>query len=643
MNLKSLVNMSIIKSDLRRFWYLCALFLGGLLLTVAMPVIENVNSHYWSSQPREFFSVASAGLLIIVPFCVIAPAVIFGYLHKKSAVCATHALPLKRGTIFFSHIVSIAMLVTIPLIINALIMLSVNEIYAPDVLKWFGASLVYCILICGISITSSAIAGNIFAAMAIPAIIMLLPAGVGGLFEVIANEYLFGYSIESARGVWNVINGVYLSYKSLLGAKSLIYIGLGLVFTAIGLICYKKRALENNSNVVAFKTLNPVFIYGVAVFGGLLGALYVSAVTDYFSLWCALPFGIIGVIVARMLITKTFKPVGVIKPALVYIAIMAVIYAFFGLDITGYEKRVPDIDKIASVDISGRSDDEEHYHYRYIGDEKIYVATEAKISTKITDKADIEKVLALHSSIVDGPHIDITKTSAARTTMPIVYTLKNGKTIARRFYYDATDAQEALLDTVNDIDVVKEYRYPVTSTAERIYLNGVVDTCYFKPEQLNEEQISQLVGALSEDIKNTPAKNMESEPLTKVEFTITLPMVNEVGERVEPDEYNRYVEHETYYIRPSFTNSVKLLSDWGMYKVMPKASDVEFMSIETINEDGTRADGEEIRDKAQIQKYLDYLEETYEIDNHKKATIMIAFDYVGDGGWSIDLPEKPQF
>ena len=58
MNLKSLVNKSVIKSDLRRYWYLGAIFTIMLLLMGVMPAYIAVNSTYYGhiQTAKDFLS-----------------------------------------------------------------------------------------------------------------------------------------------------------------------------------------------------------------------------------------------------------------------------------------------------------------------------------------------------------------------------------------------------------------------------------------------------------------------------------------------------------------------------------------------------------------------------------------------------------
>ena len=552
MSLKSLVNKSIIKSDLRRFWYLGAVFMCGILLTVTIPIIESPG--YAS---REFESWTVFGLFIILPFSIIIPAILFSYLHKRSAVCTAHSLPLSREGIFVSHIISGIILMVAPLIINALIMLSINEINNSDILVWVGLSVVYCILFSGMSIFSSAVSGNVFASIAIPAILILLPIGTASMYEGLADYYLFGFSTSGNVSLTNLISEWYLSYEGLKGAKLLIYIGIGLVFSVLGFFCYKRRALENNSSVTVFKKLNPVFVYGAAIYGGLLGAFYIGAVADIFSLWIAVPFGIAGIIIAKMLIGKSFKPSGVIKPSVIYIAVIAVLYVFFGLDITGYEKRIPDISDVEGVNISGYSA-WNNYEYTYIDNEQYFVAPEAKAETFLTDTSDIEKVLALHKGIIKNKAYEGTEL----VYIPIYYRLRDGGVLARMYHCSVQTAElgELYFD-VQDIPVVNAYRYPILSDRECEYVFGELRLKDEPMMTLTDEQRNAVIEALKADISASTAQERDGTSDISITLDAQLPLVDKDGNRMHDPKYY-YESYETYYVRPTYANTLKLIEEW---------------------------------------------------------------------------------
>lgn len=641
MNLKSLVNKSIIKSDLRRFWYMGAFFMGWLVLGLVVPVFEREKYVNYSLMPDNFWDIANISVFAMMIFGIIIPTIIFGYLHKRSAVCATHSLPLKRECIFMSHIVSSAILYVIPIVATALIMMSVNTVSDIDIIKWAGLSMIYFIIFGGLALMSSSIAGNIFSAMAISAIVLILPVCTASLFEVLAGEYLFGFSYMDMGSIVHKIDKWYLPYSELVGYKILIYVALGLIFAIIGFICLKKRDLENNSSVTVFKGLNPVFMYGVAFYGGLLGAVYIDAMTERFSVWLAIPFGIAGIIIARMLILKTFRPKNVVKPSLIYILSVVVLYAFFGLDITGYEKRVPEVNEVASVNVSG-------VHYDdgvidYYGEKRVYLAPEALDNEEITASEDIKKVIALHKDIVSNPHIKNNESGDMQTqSIPIYYTMKNGKVLAREYNYTITDKRKELRDAINDIDVVKAGRYPVLSDAKKEYAHANASAMNYNVKDLSADEINEIKEAIKKDISSVSVSDMVGESIYCVVFDILRPTVNEDGTPVTEKQYWQTTQ-EYYYIRNSYKNSIELLKKWGIYDVLPTADDVRRIDICTsvLMADGyEHADVKTVTDKEIIQKYLDWFKNNENNSDTGKG-INITVIYNDGTEWNTTVIKEP--
>ncbi|MGN1116193.1 MAG: hypothetical protein ACI4TH_06480, partial [Candidatus Ornithomonoglobus sp.] len=427
MSLKSLVNKSVIKSDLRRCWYLGAMFTVLLLLTAVMPAYDTVHSIAYEKS-TDSFSGIFAGFTQVSVFAVLAcgivtPAMIFSYLHHKSAVHTIHSLPLRRETLYFSHLASTAVLLTAPVAINLLIMLTIKGIHPLDAFLWAALTLVYVFLITGFGSAAAMLTANVFASIVLPYIVMLLPLFVEGITDLLCSRYLYGYV---NNGSMSVSSHIYADYAMLLKGMIFVYIALGILFFALGLAAYKKRALENSGQLTAFGFLNPVFLYGVAVCAGFLGYVYVSSfLKGDGSFWIAVPFGIAGIIAARMIIERTFRPGKILKPSIIYLAMMCVIYLFIGFDITGYEKRVPDAGDIASASIIEY--DRYSNYYPTMGNPNyasVKLAPEAVHDPNLYNAEDIEKVIALHNGIIAD--MDDKQNDIYIRFVPIRYTLKNG-------------------------------------------------------------------------------------------------------------------------------------------------------------------------------------------------------------------------
>ena len=179
------------------------------------------------------------------------------------------------------------------------------------------------------------------------------------------------------------------------------------------------------------------------------------------------------------------------------------------------------------------------------------------------------------------------------------------------------------------------------SPAEREYISCYVSTCGYKKQVLTNEQISQLILALREDISNTSSEDMQDETITCIVFDVRFPMIDMDGNRVGADVYLSRT-NETYYVRPQYTKTIELLKKWGMYKVMPSVNDIEQILMYNVSEYGEIEDIGTITDRAEVQKYLDYLADTFEIKELNGDGVELEIVYKEDYGWSVCLQEAPK-
>ena len=627
MTLKSLVNKSVIKSDLRRYWYLGAIFAIMLLLLGVMPAYLIVNSYINTQSTSDFLYGMQSALFAVLTCCIVMPAIVFSYLHHRSAVYTIHSLPIRRETLYFSHLVSIAILNIIPLIINTLIMLTIKGINPFNVFLWAGLTLVYVFFITAFSTAASVFTANVFASIVIPYCVMLLPLFIEGIFELLCRLYLFGYMNNNSM----LISGyIYANYAHICNGMIYVYIALGLLLFALGIVAYKKRALENHSQLTAFRFLNPIFIYGVAICSGLLGYVYVASLLDNGgSFWIAIPFGIAGIIGAKMITERTFRPKKIIKPSIIYLAMLFGIYLFIGFDITGYENRVPDVDEIASASVIDIADE-----YYPTADSYTYVklAPEAIHDPALYNDEDIARVIALHREIIKNADNEENKEALQR--VPIKYTLKSGRTIKREYVIsDTNDELNTLYESVMNTKSIKADRFPIISDVAQEYISARVSTCGANETNLTNEQINALVKTLREDILAASYDDYSTDALTSVNFVRTMPSVDDNGNPIT-DKKGWAQQSCTYEIHPAYKKTIALLSEWGMYNVMPETDKIAYVQVCKGND--------EIKletDKEYISKCLEYLYKNSDNlgTNHDKVVKYITICYNDDTSYSINI------
>ncbi|MDD6762844.1 MAG: DUF6449 domain-containing protein [Clostridiales bacterium] len=639
MSLKSLVNKSVIKSDLRRYWYLGAMFTVLLLLTAVMPAYDAVHSFSYEMSTDSFAGIFAGSTqisaLAVIACGIITPAMIFSYLHHRSAVHTLHSLPLRRETLYFSHLVSTGILMTAPVIINMLIMLTIKGIHPADAFLWTALTLVYVFVITGFGAAAAMLTANVFASIVLPYMVMLLPLFIEAITDLLCSRYLYGYVNNSSM---SVSSHIYADFNQLLDGMLLVYIALGILFFFLGLAAYRKRALENNGQLTAFSFLEPVFLYGVAVCAGFLGYVYISSFLENDgSFWLAVPFGIAGIIAARMIIERTFKPGKIIKPSVIYLAVMCIIYAFIGLDITGYEKRVPDAADVASASIINYDGSESYYPT--MGDpnySSVRLAPEAVHDPSLYNDEDIKKVIALHRGII--AEMDDKQENRFLRFIPVRYTLKNGSTLERHYYiYHMSDELDALYGEVMDTVPVKADRFPILSDSAKEYTSVQVSTCGTNSSNLTNEQMNELIAVLKEDITSASYGEYDNDTLTSINFNLIMPSTDEAGSPIT-DKNNWASTSVTYAVHPAYKKTISLLEAWGMYDVMPEADDIQSAEYRDYDEN-TGDDIRHITDKAEIQRILDYLRDNRDYPDRSYKGISLF--YTNGTSWTINVQDFP--
>ncbi|MCH5212387.1 MAG: hypothetical protein J1G06_05185 [Oscillospiraceae bacterium] len=623
MSLKLLINKSVIKSDLRRFWYMGALFMAMLLITAVLPAMRYANV-YGGLESQVVFST-----FMVMLFGIIIPAVIFSYMHGKSSAAMAHSLPLRRECLYLSHILASWLLMLIPLIVTTLIMLTIDGLPRAEVLRWAGHKLIYAFLMTSFGTLSAMLTGNIFASIVLPFIVIILPLYINMIVYMLCMYYLYGFA-------GNEMSVLFL-YSGLKGAMLYIYPTLGIVCYIISFICYKKRAIENHSRLVAFNVLNHIFLYCFALCLGFLGYIYVCAMNRMESqMWVAMPFGIIGIIVARMLINRSFKPGNIIKPVIIYAAMMFVIYAFVGLDITGYEKRVPDIDDIEYAMISEMEhhDPYDMITYSYAAE----IAPEADCSNRIYEKDDIGNLIALHEAIAS-------KNDDGDSYIPILYKLKNGHTLKRRYAFNKDDNMSVLYDAVMNTVSVKSERFPVLSSAAKEYTSAQVTVCGANSTNLTNDQIDAIVESIKTDITEANYSDLNDDTLTTIDLTQIMPSVDWEGNPIK-DKSKWVSARRTYNIHPVYKRTIALLTEWGLYNNMPSVDEINSIELRALTETdriNTSDDIITVTDKAEIEKLLVYLRDNYDkLQTISYNNAVVTINYINGSAWQAFLEQLPE-
>jgi ABC-2 type transport system permease protein len=499
----SFFNKGVLTNDLKRFSWMGILY--SLFLIFVLPfqiiMIHSNNTKDYKVSMEHIFDAGNGMLpfpIFIVP--VIVALFLFRYLQNKNSVDMLHSLPIKRVTLYDSHVFFGVMTLVIPVIITTIIScilkstLNLNDLGIHftynQIFAWCGTTILFSIFIFLFSVLIGMVTGLSTAQGILTYIFLLLPAGLGFLIIENLNMYLFGFNLSgSILEKFSLFRIDGISYNPLTITEIVIYILLSIFICALARFVYVKRDLEAATNAVAFKTLQPIFKYGVTFCCTLVGGIYLKNAQN--SLLCTIfgyyIAGLIGYYVAEMIIKKSIKVFKNVKGYLIYAGIFSVILLCVNFDIMGYEKRIPAITEIQSIRfIDG------NYSYNHELNDKDCLYYE---------KDNLENIKSLHNKIIESKKN--TKNKNGRFNgFTINYNLKNGKEIERQYYLPN--------------ELVKDYLKPIYESSEYKKIN--FDILKVNVSKVDKITISPSIGSKNLTLTN-PTEIKEVVDILK---TVTL-------------------------------------------------------------------------------------------------------------------------
>ncbi|MBQ2061575.1 MAG: hypothetical protein II458_02770 [Oscillospiraceae bacterium] len=467
---------TLIRSDWRRFWPLT--FLYAFISFFIMPVqIWNegsyssytgvVLSQAQMKTERAFrmaeyvYNTLSAYAIINLILGVGLAMVLFGYMMKSNSVGLMHALPVTRTRQFLAHFgAGMSMLTAANLLTFLMSLLMEGLIGVVDVvplLIWLLAVELMGFFFLAFGTLCAMATGWL---LAVPVIYFGLNFVVMAYYAIIrgiAAILWTGYSPDYAPGLFvrwmtpvvklsdtlrvpNQFNETaYRDGATLFSAAPealssvLIYALAGAAMLVFALILYRARQSETAGDAIVFPWLRPVVKYVISVAAGLALGLFIHTV--FFGggrnvvglLICQIIMGALTFCGLEMLLRKSYKIfdgrtlLGLAALALVIVAVCVCVRS----DITGYQKRVPVTEQVASVEINATG---------------IW-------GTNTDDPAVIDAVTKLHRVLIQQGASD---DGSESVYFSMNYRLKNGDHMSRSYTVDlqnreAYDALSALL------------------------------------------------------------------------------------------------------------------------------------------------------------------------------------------------------
>lgn len=606
----SLFKKGIIVSDLKRFWWVSVLYTIALFFAVPFyHFMKQFNDDFKSSDKKyiaetivnelNFHNSASAIFLLVVPIGI--GVLVFRYIQRRRSASLYHSLPLTRTELYITSWISSLILFVAPLIFNVIIMFLLNgfsflsEYYsAALIFEWLGFNLLFGILFLSMSIFVGMFTGSSIAQIIFVYILNFLPYFLVEFTQINLRSLLFGFETYSYPDFYKYMPMSMLdtirSGKLTAGLVAT-YIITSIILIIGGWIAFKLRRPETAGDIITFRPVKPIFVFGVTLCATLLGSTYLTSILRIQSFGLTIVgffiSSLLSYIIIQMITNKTFKVLNTYKGYIAFAVVLIVVACAVKLDVFGYVNKIPQAGEVEEVYIGydinwwQHKDDPDYntrYHFSQNDDEK---------SRLFSAPENIENITKLHKAILD-------KRAKQGQIQYIAYKLKNGEQIIRHYVVD----EKFYASEMEPIYLSQEYlgkRFPILhQSVDNIKYMEFTDNRMGKNSAVisDKNKMEQLKKAMMEDINKIDLKNVMYYYDNYLFINITDNTRVNVG----------------YGIRNNFTNTIEWLKAEKLYdKVVLKADQVSYMELvnyQTDNQGKSAPKSVKVEDKTVIQELL---------------------------------------
>lgn len=567
-----------------------AYFLSNILpILLSYSRLERVITYVYSSMTGSNL----LNILIGIAGGVVVSCAVFRYLHSNASVIDAHAKPLTRTQLFRGSFFAGLMMVVAPVVLTGLLYLCVMGAHGTvdltttmenlgmgDWSKQINAEHILCvsniigwildnIVVIGFTYCVSCFAAILAGTAAIQALLSLLLISVASIvysfFLGYMDTFLYGYTGSNTSLLTYLSPYGFLMMRDAFPFESvpvtlIVYAVISALIAFAAVAVYRKIRLENEEQTIVVPFVADLLVI-------LLTALAVSTVLFIAQNFLAIDSAA-GSVITIVLATIVFFPVFCMiadqsfrifkgrnaRVFIIYAAVMCLVLAFTLFDVTGFEKRVPEVSKVASVDISDSN----------------LINTEYK---GIKDEDTIAQITALHKSIAgEGKHTDMDipaddvkdgGQAASIGGVQIDYHLKNGKTITRYYgliYPASYDAYAAYYrsEKIREHDCIDEkhpFRTGQFMSVNDTHVNKYGDYIDSNTYKVPDENLKGIIRAANKDIMNWTAENRElflaveeyDPKKDKSSYTLSISVDYSLSEETvsKLEAYNRYYMFKT--------------------------------------------------------------------------------------------------
>lgn len=610
MSTTSLFNRELLTQILRSNGWIAALYLLGLFFALPLSMIMIFTSDQQNAIPTRldnlFSLLIEVQIMLLIAVPVLLGVFLFRYFMVKQSADLIHSLPVKREKVFHHYVVMGIAFLVIPVLLIALFMLGLHLIFhldmyysLGDIFYWTGVSILFNLLFFFATVFIGVLTGISAVQGVLTYIFLLFPAGIMYLLFYQVNFFLYGFSrdyslklsIEKASPITFLIN---INHEVLSIVQVLIYIAAIILFYVLSIYLYKNRKLERVSEAFVFSGVIPVFKYGTAFCFMLLGGTYFGETQGH---WIWRIFGyaagsLFGYFIAEMVLQKSWRVFKSIKGYFLFSAVMIGIFGVFQLDVTGFEKRLPQTSEIKKV---------------YFGDSPYSYMDDPNVRF-FEEEENIEAVQNLHKEILENDERNQSASRFSRSAF-FIYELHSGKQIVREYLISNVDDYASLYKPIVESEEYKEMHNEIVTIdpddVDKISIYSHRDSLQDGASITDEKDIQEAIKLIKDDIYSETYE--ETETSSALESSIEVLLANNKSIHLtlknSYETVNQWLKDKKLFDLATI-NADDVSHVWVMKNDRHNQEDLLNMDVETIIST-MESNGIKLENKSEIQESLD--------------------------------------
>ena len=472
------------KKNMARFWPIWSVYGACWLLALPLNLLMLRAEDTYGSMPSPQYFADLEVLSMIKPGSVIAALVfgilsamaVFSYLYNSRSVGLFHALPVRREGLFLTNYLSGLSFMLLPSLVvfscTLLAELAKGCLNIGALCMWLAMQVLLTLFFYSFAVFCAMFTGHILALPAFYGILSVLAVVMVQLVNEVLRAFVFGYRyVDTLNTLGTWLSPVILFLEKLRVDRAwdtdgnleravfqglgygLIYALIGAALAAVALVLYRRRHLEGAGDVVTVRWVRPIFKYGMAFCFALALGLFLYQFFGYNlpqGAWTLLCFmvlcGAVGYFAAEMLLKKSFWVfLDSWKGCVAFSACLVVLIAGMELDVTGFERRVPEAGQVTAVrirNVSSAPYDRGDGREIHTADPELIRAITELHQSIVDERARHEGTTFGGSyetrTLADGTYLESVQTEGI-VSLLLTYELAGGGTLTRDYTLDVTE------------------------------------------------------------------------------------------------------------------------------------------------------------------------------------------------------------